>query len=98
MATTTNYLFTKLSGTDIAGYSSINVCLDSIDAVLTDLTVKDNSMILVDVPSASTAATYMSGYTIKYTNSGSPGPINATAYGNMGLPAPTGNYYWYRKN
>jgi hypothetical protein len=93
MATTSNYAFTKLSGTDIAGYSSINVCLDSVDSVLTDLTVKDNSMILVDVPSAATPATYMSGYTIKSS------ALTSTQYStNMGLNAPTGSYYWYRKN
>lgn len=97
---TTNYQFKTLKGTDIAGYTSVNSVITSIDSQLVDITVKDNSMLLVDVPSsynATQAASYMSGYTIRYTNPGSPGPITSTAYGNMGLPAPSGNYYWYRK-
>lgn len=97
---TTNYQFKTLKGTDIAGYTSVNSVITSIDSQLVDITVKDNSMLLVDVPSsynAAQAATYMSGYNIRYTNPSSPGPINATQYGNMGLPAPTGNYYWFRK-
>ena len=95
---TTNYSFKTLAGTDTAGYTSINSVITRIDTQLADLAIKDNSMILVDVPSAATPATYMSGYVIRYTNPSVPGPISATAYGNMGLPAPTGNYYWYRKS
>jgi hypothetical protein len=44
MTQTTNYNFTKLSGTDIAGYSSINVVIDSIDQ---QLDTHFSSMILV---------------------------------------------------
>ena len=50
-------------------------------------------MILVDVPSGATAASYMSGYTIKSS------ALTSTQYGtNMGLNAPSGSYYWYKKN
>ena len=34
MAVTTNFSFTKLVGTDYAGYSTINVLIDSIDTIL----------------------------------------------------------------
>jgi len=34
MAVTTNFSFTKLVGTDYAGYSTINVLIDSIDSIL----------------------------------------------------------------
>jgi len=34
MAVTTNFLFTKLVGTDYAGYSTINTLIDSIDSIL----------------------------------------------------------------
>jgi len=34
MAVTTNFSFTKLVGTDYAGYSTINVLIDSIDTLL----------------------------------------------------------------
>tara|TARA_R110000868_G_scaffold409919_1_gene696524 strand:+ start:43 stop:273 length:231 start_codon:yes stop_codon:yes gene_type:complete len=35
---TTNYGFTKLAGTDTAGHTSINTCIDSIDTQLEDKT------------------------------------------------------------
>lgn len=35
---TTNYSFTKLVGTDTAGHTSINTCIDSIDTQLKDKT------------------------------------------------------------
>ena len=34
MAVTTNFSFTKLVGTDYAGYSTINILIDSIDTIL----------------------------------------------------------------
>jgi hypothetical protein len=90
---TTNYSFKTIDGEDTAGYTSINSVITSIDTQLQDLAVKDNSMILVDVPSAATPASYMSGYTIASS------ALSATQYGTyMGLNAPTGAYYWYKKS
>jgi hypothetical protein len=89
---TNNYFFKTISGTDVAGYTSINSVITSIDTNLQNKAIKTNSMILVDVPTGETAATYMSGYSI------SSGALTSGEYGAVGLNAPIGAYYWYKKS
>jgi len=60
-ATTTNYTFKTLAGTDVAGYTSINSVVTSIDTQLMDKTFKSGMVILW------VGSTAPSGWTIDST-------------------------------
>lgn len=82
---TTNYSFTLLSGTDTAGYQSINTCINSIDTQLEDKTFVSGMVMIFD----STAVTpngAPSGWT-DFTSSMT----------SSGVTLPT-NYIWIKKN
>jgi hypothetical protein len=55
---TVNYSFTKLNGTDIAGHTSINTCIDSIDLQLKDKTFVAGMIIIYN----STTSPVVSGW------------------------------------
>ena len=61
-------------------------------------------MILVDVPTSLplgvTVSSYIDGYTVKSNLvTGVVTPLTATQYGTyLGMVAPAGAYYWYKKN
>ena len=92
-ATTSNYSFKTIAGTDVAGYTSINSAITSIDTQLVDKTFKSGMVMLYYSASSPT----VSGWALAAA-SVSPALTAGRGGGDTGLPAVTGNYWWIKKN
>lgn len=69
-STTTNFSFTRLEGTDKAGYNSINTLIDSIDIILNPIMPPIGSVIVFN---SSLGASIPTGWaTVTPTSSGLP--------------------------
>ena len=92
-AVTSNYSFKTIAGTDVAGYTSINAAITSIDTQLQDKTFKAGMVVLY----YSATSPSVSGWSLT-TASVSPAGVAGRGGGDTGLPTVSGNYWWIKKN
>lgn len=74
---TTNYGFTKLAGTDTAGHTSINTCIDSID---TQIALSLVGMIVLMRSADTTPSGWVDYATPTYTSPTPPTPPTGHKY------------------
>ena len=88
MAETTYLQFTKLTGTETAGYSSINTIIDSIDLKLRYKTISPGMIVIFEW---ATPLTLVANIPAGWALIGAGQTVS-------GLPTLTGNYYWIKKD